>query len=197
MIDYNSILFNTDSYKVSMWKQYPPGTEYIYSYIENDTKSDVLAIMELKGKTGVEFLDHNKTNKQIILVKPNEKKTIIVRKFYPNSRVEFSVNTAIIFTNTELQEITEKKAPEENLEKSGKFSVKTHLYDGGYGIILKNKDSKANDIKFKFNLTNLNVVDWDDLEKILSFKPNEKKFIHLKAIDVFAPFNYSYSFSFK
>lgn len=30
----NSILFNTDSYKVSMWKQYPPGTEYVYSYIE-------------------------------------------------------------------------------------------------------------------------------------------------------------------
>lgn len=30
----NNILFNTDSYKVSMWKQYPPGTEYVYSYIE-------------------------------------------------------------------------------------------------------------------------------------------------------------------
>ena len=30
----NSILTNTDSYKVSMWKQYPPGTEYVYSYIE-------------------------------------------------------------------------------------------------------------------------------------------------------------------
>lgn len=30
----NSILLNTDSYKVSMWKQYPPGTEYVYSYIE-------------------------------------------------------------------------------------------------------------------------------------------------------------------
>jgi nicotinamide phosphoribosyltransferase len=31
----NSILINTDSYKVSMWKQYPPGTEYVYSYIES------------------------------------------------------------------------------------------------------------------------------------------------------------------
>lgn len=30
----NNILFNTDSYKVSMWKQYPPGTEYVYSYVE-------------------------------------------------------------------------------------------------------------------------------------------------------------------
>jgi nicotinamide phosphoribosyltransferase len=30
-----SILINTDSYKVSMWKQYPPGTEYVYSYIES------------------------------------------------------------------------------------------------------------------------------------------------------------------
>jgi len=31
----NSILINTDSYKVSMWKQYPEGTEYVYSYIES------------------------------------------------------------------------------------------------------------------------------------------------------------------
>ena len=31
----NSILINTDSYKVSMWKQYPEKTEYVYSYIES------------------------------------------------------------------------------------------------------------------------------------------------------------------
>ena len=31
---FDSILFNTDSYKVSMWKQYPPDTQYVYSYIE-------------------------------------------------------------------------------------------------------------------------------------------------------------------
>lgn len=30
-----SILLDVDSYKVSMWKQYPPGTEYVYSYIES------------------------------------------------------------------------------------------------------------------------------------------------------------------
>ena len=29
----NSITLNTDSYKASMYKQYPPGTEYVYSYI--------------------------------------------------------------------------------------------------------------------------------------------------------------------
>lgn len=33
-IDPRSILINTDSYKVSMWEQYPEGTEFIYSYIE-------------------------------------------------------------------------------------------------------------------------------------------------------------------
>lgn len=35
-----NILFSVDSYKVSMWKQYPPGTEFVYSYIEarNDTE---------------------------------------------------------------------------------------------------------------------------------------------------------------
>ena len=33
MTNFKSIVFNTDSYKVSMAKQYPPGTEYIYSYI--------------------------------------------------------------------------------------------------------------------------------------------------------------------
>ena len=30
-----SIILNTDSYKVSMWKQYPPGTTGVYSYIES------------------------------------------------------------------------------------------------------------------------------------------------------------------
>lgn len=34
MVNMNSIIFDTDSYKVSMWKQYPEGTEIVYSYIE-------------------------------------------------------------------------------------------------------------------------------------------------------------------
>lgn len=34
MINYNSILLDTDAYKVSMWQQYPEGTEYVSSYIE-------------------------------------------------------------------------------------------------------------------------------------------------------------------
>lgn len=33
MINYKSIVFNTDSYKTGMYKMYPPGTECIYSYI--------------------------------------------------------------------------------------------------------------------------------------------------------------------
>merc|ERR1719453_967321 len=31
----NNILLLTDSYKTSHWKQYPPGTEYVYSYFES------------------------------------------------------------------------------------------------------------------------------------------------------------------
>ena len=31
----NNIIFNTDSYKVSMFNQYPPGTNTVYSYIES------------------------------------------------------------------------------------------------------------------------------------------------------------------
>ena len=30
-----SLLLNTDSYKASHWMQYPPGTEYVYCYIES------------------------------------------------------------------------------------------------------------------------------------------------------------------
>ena len=30
-----NIILNTDSYKVSMSKQYPPGTTGVYSYIES------------------------------------------------------------------------------------------------------------------------------------------------------------------
>ena len=32
---FKNIILNTDSYKLSQWKQYPPGTEYISSYIES------------------------------------------------------------------------------------------------------------------------------------------------------------------
>lgn len=35
MSNRQSILLNTDSYKGSMFKQYPPGTEHVYSYIES------------------------------------------------------------------------------------------------------------------------------------------------------------------
>ena len=35
MSNRQSILLNTDSYKGSMFKQYPPGTEIVYSYIES------------------------------------------------------------------------------------------------------------------------------------------------------------------
>ncbi len=31
----DNLLLSTDSYKVSMWKQYPQGTQHIYSYIES------------------------------------------------------------------------------------------------------------------------------------------------------------------
>lgn len=31
----NNLILNTDSYKASHWLQYPPGTEYVYSYIES------------------------------------------------------------------------------------------------------------------------------------------------------------------
>lgn len=34
MTNYNNILLDTDSYKVSMWRQYPPGTEFVSSYVE-------------------------------------------------------------------------------------------------------------------------------------------------------------------
>ena len=30
-----NLLLNTDSYKASHWLQYPPGTEYVYSYVES------------------------------------------------------------------------------------------------------------------------------------------------------------------
>jgi nicotinamide phosphoribosyltransferase len=31
----NNIILQTDSYKASHWKQYPPGTEFVYSYFES------------------------------------------------------------------------------------------------------------------------------------------------------------------
>ena len=47
----NSIILDTDSYKVSMWKQYPAGTEYVYSYIESRggryTETEFLGVQAL------------------------------------------------------------------------------------------------------------------------------------------------------
>lgn len=34
-MNFNNLILNCDSYKVSHWKQYPPRTQYIYSYIES------------------------------------------------------------------------------------------------------------------------------------------------------------------
>lgn len=35
IVNEKNIILKTDSYKVSHWKQYPPGTEYVYSYLES------------------------------------------------------------------------------------------------------------------------------------------------------------------
>jgi nicotinamide phosphoribosyltransferase len=35
MIEFYNPILDTDSYKFSHWLQYPPGTEYVYSYIES------------------------------------------------------------------------------------------------------------------------------------------------------------------
>ncbi len=35
MLNENNIIFNSDSYKYSMYLQYPPGTQTVYSYIES------------------------------------------------------------------------------------------------------------------------------------------------------------------
>ena len=43
----HSIMLDTDSYKVSMWTQYPPGTEYVYSYIS--ARGGIYAETELLG----------------------------------------------------------------------------------------------------------------------------------------------------
>ena len=35
MSSFKNIILNSDSYKYSQFNQYPPGTEYVYSYIES------------------------------------------------------------------------------------------------------------------------------------------------------------------
>lgn len=51
MSNLHSIMTNTDAYKVSMWKQYPQGTEYVHSYIESRggkyTETEFLGVQAL------------------------------------------------------------------------------------------------------------------------------------------------------
>lgn len=57
-------MLNTDSYKVSMWKQYPTGTEYVYSYIE--ARGGVYAETELLGVQSLsQYLAEPITQEQI------------------------------------------------------------------------------------------------------------------------------------
>ncbi len=42
MTNFKSIVFQTDSYKVSMSKQYPPGTEFVYSYVTARSGSKIV-----------------------------------------------------------------------------------------------------------------------------------------------------------
>ena len=64
MSKFNSIMLNTDSYKVSMWKQYPPGTEYVYSYIE--ARGGIYAETEFLGiQSLVQYLAEPITQSQI------------------------------------------------------------------------------------------------------------------------------------
>ena len=55
-----SIILNTDSYKCSMFKQYPPNTEYVYSYIESRGGLYQRMINRLAGQFGYKQFDTNK-----------------------------------------------------------------------------------------------------------------------------------------
>ena len=64
MSKFNSIILDTDSYKVSMWKQYPEGTEYVYSYIE--ARGGAYAETEFLGvQSLVQYLAKPITQEQI------------------------------------------------------------------------------------------------------------------------------------
>lgn len=60
-----NIILNTDSYKVSMWKQYPPGTTGIYSYIESrGGRYDETVFFGLQGFIK-EYLCHQVTKEDV------------------------------------------------------------------------------------------------------------------------------------
>lgn len=50
-INMNNILLDTDAYKVSMWQQYPPNTEYVSSYVE--ARKSALGRVTFYGLQGI------------------------------------------------------------------------------------------------------------------------------------------------
>ena len=66
-ISINSILFDTDSYKVSMWKQYPENTEIVFSYISARKGSVPAVVIEGANRYVRNVLSQRVTREQVLL----------------------------------------------------------------------------------------------------------------------------------
>ncbi len=65
-MNYKNIILNTDSYKASHWLQYPPGTEYVFSYIESrGGESDKTVFFGLQAAM-IEYLEGSVFNQSDI-----------------------------------------------------------------------------------------------------------------------------------
>lgn len=164
---------------------------YIFMYVNNQTNCDVSAYLNLKRKTDCEFLDMGTSNVERDIIKPGEADVIVVRKFYPTSRFEYSTGINVIYSDDQLTSICEKKGKSEDLNKS--VRVKVYQYESGVGLVFLNSDKKATNMKVQFSLNNLAISGSESNE--LSFALKDKKFVHLKAIDLSAGFGYGYSYS--
>lgn len=63
---HKSLPFNTDSYKASMFKQYPPGTEYVFSYIES-RGGEFDRVVHMGVQPFMEYLSNTITQEQVDL----------------------------------------------------------------------------------------------------------------------------------
>ena len=82
---FDNIVLATDSYKTSHWRQYPPDTEYVYSYFESrggkfdevveqhgvQVVVDGKAIMHVVGTT-MDFQE-DRLKSEFVFINPNSK----------------------------------------------------------------------------------------------------------------------------
>ena len=151
----------------------------------------------LKLEKEIKNFDSGNSNceKNRITLSPNQCGTIILRKFYQNSKAEFANVIYSLFTEDKLIELCNSKGKQ---NKCGEHIVaKEFAHDLGFAIVFTNNSKNNLTLKLIFDVINLEIKN-EDVKKnelYLYLKPKENKLINLKSQVPEKSFSFAYKFT--